>query len=365
MEDELGVSPVELAQTQRLSLAKQLLQDTDISLTSLALASGFGSVRRFNAVFAKRFGRAPSAIRRRPSKESETVTIRIDYRPPLNWTTMLAYLEGRAIPGVELVQDGSYKRTVELGAQRGLIEVCADSDKPALSVRLSISLVPKLSQIVPRLRALFDLDSRPDIVAEHLLMDPLLRPSITRCPGLRVPGAFDPFELGVRAILGQQISVAGATTLSGRFAQAFGHKIADAKNEVGLVVPSLVFPTAKTVAAQSAAKVRSIGLPKQRAATILVFAKAYEAGHIDIAGASDADTIVSAMQDLPGIGPWTAHYFAMRGLGWPDAFPAGDLGLRKALKVETASQASARTASWSPWRAYGAMHLWQSLSEKA
>lgn len=355
MESELGVSPVELAQTQRLSLAKQLLQDTDISLANLAMASGFGSVRRFNAVFATHFGRAPSAIRRRSVPESGSVTIRLEYRPPLEWPTMLAYLRARSIPGVESVDEESYARTVKLNGIPGWIEVRAVADKPALCATLSLNLVPCLSRVVPKLRSLFDLDARPDLVAAHLQDDAILRPSLQRLPGLRVPGTFDPFELGVRAILGQQISVAGATTLSGRFAHSFGEVLDQSTPRL-----NNVFPSASKVATLSLSKVRAIGLPERRAATILAFAKATSEGTFDSAGAHDASEVIKRIQELPGIGPWTAQYYAMRALSWPDAFPAGDLGLRKALGVKTASQASSKSAAWSPWRAYGAMHLWQS-----
>ena len=360
LEDELGVSPVEFAQTQRLSIAKQLLQDTSVPLSDVAHAAGFGSIRRFNALFRQRFARSPSAIRRTGATHLERgfIAIRLDYRPPLDWQAMLSFLAARAIPGVESVEAGTYRRSAKIGQCAGVISVRAARQTSALVANISLSLVPMLSQIVPRLRALFDLDARPTVVQQHLVADPILMQPVRSRPGLRVPGAFDGFELGVRAILGQQVSVTAATTLSGRFAARYG-----SPSEDGEASPPVVFPTAQQVAAHSSTHVKAVGIPLTRAQTIVAFARAIADGNVDLSRGLDPLRVIEDLQCLPGIGPWTAQYIAMRALNWPNAFPSGDLVLRKALGAKTASEAEKRTLGWQPWRAYGALHLWTVISQ--
>ncbi len=325
IEAELGVSPIELAQTRRVALAKQLLQDTALPLTEIAFASGFRSVRRFNRLFRDRFGRAPSSLRRGQPPASDALCIRLDYRPPFDWPAMLSFLKARAIAGVETIEDDVYERIVDGGTLR------VTHDGAHLRATLPLALAPKLPHLVPRLRALFDLDAQPELIARHLRRDSTLAPLVRARPGLRVPGAFDRFELGLRAILGQQVSVRGATTLAGRFFRAFGLGQAH-------------------IARLPEERIAAIGVPRARARSIIALAQ-----H-DLDAAS-----VESLLTLPGVGPWTAHYFAMRALAWPDAFPASDLGLRKALGVSTAKQAERRAERWQPWRAYAAMYLWSSL----
>jgi AraC family transcriptional regulator of adaptative response / DNA-3-methyladenine glycosylase II len=360
MEAELGVSPVELAQTRRLALAKQLLQDTTLPLTQVAFAAGFASVRRFNALFRQRFARPPSAVRRAhgPRDAGEFVSLRLDYRPPLDWDALRRFLAERAIPGVESVVDGEYRRTVALDGAAGWLAVSARRDRPALEARVSLSLAPQLTSVVARLRALFDLDARPEMIADHLGRDPLLAPHLKAHCGLRVPGAFDGFEMAVRAILGQQVTVRAATTLSGRLVRAFGETTA-----TGVPALDRLFPSPRTLAALSVGRLQELGMPASRARTLQQLARAVVAGRVDLAPTTVPETAIARWQAVPGIGPWTASYVAMRALGWPDAFPAADLGVRKALGARSAREAEARASDWRPWRAYAVMHLWSSLSQ--
>lgn len=353
METKLGVTPIELAQTKRLALAKHLLQETALPLAEVAFASGFASVRRFNAAFQARFERAPTEVRRQHGADAvsghETITLRLDYRPPFDWKTLLRFLAGRAIPGVESVADGDYRRGVTLSGKRGWVAVRQDPKRHALRARISISLAPVLTQVVARLRALFDLDAQPTIISEHLARDPLLAPLLAARPGLRVPGAFDGFEMAVRAILGQQVSVAAATTVSGRVVQRFGSEPEQ-------------FPSAERLARASLSEVASLGMPGARAQTILELARAVASGALVLSPDASPQATIDALIALPGIGPWTAHYIALRALRWPNAFPAADLGVRKALGVSTTRAAEERSALWQPWRAYAVLHLWTSLS---
>jgi len=362
METELGVSPVELAQSRRLALAKQLLQDTTLPLAEVAFASGFQSVRRFNALFQSRFGRAPSSLRREAdeAETSRALVLRLDYRLPLDWQQLLTFLRGRAIPGVEFVGESDYRRTVRLGGTKGWLTVRQDGKRPALLAEVSLSLAGVLMPVAARLRTLFDLDAQPTVIAECLGKDPLLAKHVQAHPGLRVLGAFDPFEMTVRAILGQQVSVRAATTLSGRLVARFGEPLDTPHAEL-----SRLFPSPETLAALTEDDVASLGLPGARARSLLAVARAVAEGSVRLDRHADVDATMAALEELPGIGPWTAHYVAMRALRWPDAFPASDLGIRKALGGLSAKETAGRAEAWRPWRAYAAIHLWTSLSEGA
>ena len=348
MEERLGVSPVDLAQTHRLALAKQLLQDTRISLTEIAFAAGFGSVRRFNAVFAERMGSAPRRFRGERPVTAGEITLRLDYREPFDWPLVLGFLRTRAIPGVETVGD-DYRRIVHLNGATGRIAVRHERNRLALVIEPS--LIAVAMPLVARVRRLFDLDARPDAIASVLERDPKLARLVAKRPGLRVPGAIDPFEAAVRAMLGQQVSVAAACTLAGRFAAKFGTPFED----------GVRFPTAAEVALASIEAVASIGLPAQRAVALHGVAAAIARGALRFDG-RDLDAFVATATALPGIGPWTAHYLAMRALHLPDAFPAADLGVVKALGG-TARENEARAAAWRPFRSYAVMHLWHSLGD--
>ena len=375
VESEMGVSPVELGQTRRLALAKQLLQDTTLPLADVAFSAGFGSVRRFNALFQERFGRPPTAVRRDHGAKAggDFITLRMGYRAPFDWDALLAFLAARAIPGVERVGAGRYARTVAWGEHAGWLSVTRDEGARSVIARVSLSLAPRLTGITSRLRSLFDLDAQPDVIEGQLGGDELLAPLVAKRPGLRVPGAFDGFEIAVRAVLGQQVSVRGATTLSGRLASRFGRPI-----ESGVVSPAgcpdtgaapgaegltHTFPGPEALARAGAEALRTIGLPGARAHAIAELARAVDEGRVDLSDGADPTATLRELLELPGIGPWTAHYVGMRALRWPDAFPAGDLAVRKALGVETARAAEERAKPWRPWRAYAAMHLWASLAD--
>jgi AraC family transcriptional regulator of adaptative response / DNA-3-methyladenine glycosylase II len=358
LEAELGVSPIELAQSRRLALAKQLLHDTELGIAEIALASGFASVRRFNAAFRDRFAAPPSQLRRRRAAGAGELILRLEYRPPLDWAALLAFLAPRALPGVEEVVDGEYRRTARLGDRTGTIAVQGEPARSALVARVSLPLAGAAMAVAARLRALFDLDAQPAQVSEHLGRDRRLRRSVARHPGLRVPGAFDPFEVAVRAVLGQQCSVRGATTLAGRLIAHFGRRL-EAPGSL-----THLFPSPAALASAPLEAIAAIGMPRARAGAIAALATAFAAGEVRLGRGTPVEEAVAGLEALPGIGPWTSHYVAMRALRWPDAFPSGDLVLRKALGGVSAARARARAERWRPWRAYAAMHLWQTFSEE-
>ena len=341
---EIGVSPVDLAQSCRLALAKQLLQDSTMSIVDVAYASGFGSVRRFNATFRERFGRPPSEVKRgrADSEIAPTIPLKLGFRAPLAWREMLAFLHARAIPGVERVDVDAlrYEREVTIGDARGHIAVTADMTARILRVDASPSLARCLMELAARVRALFDLDADSRAIDSHLRRDALLGRHVRARPGLRVPGAFDGFEIAVRAIVGQQITVAGATRLMGRIVTAVG--TLDARH----------------VARAGAGVLRSTGLTQARAQAICDLAHAVVDERVSLVRGANPKETAEALERIDGIGPWTANYIVMRALGAPDVLPSGDLGLVRALKT-TARALDRRGARWSPWRAYAAMHVWQ------
>lgn len=355
---ELGVSPVELAQTNRLLLAKRLIAETHLPLTQVAFAAGFESVRRFNALFRSHYRLTPSTLRRSssPSVGRDSLRLVLAYRPPLDWTALLRFLTARAIPGVECVMNDTYSRTIGIGERRGWLSVSPVADSHLVAVDLATSLAPALPAILSRLRNLFDLDARPDVIAEHLARDPLLATGVAQRAGLRVPGAFDSFELAMRAILGQQVTVRGATTLAGRFAERFGEAVYTPLPGLNRVTPS-----AHALATARRTALTALGLPTARAESLRNLAHVVSRGEIDLEPGIDPTATVSQLVKLPGIGPWTAEYIAMRGLRWPDAFPAGDLGLMKATRLDSTKLLERTAERWRPWRAYAAMHLWESL----
>jgi AraC family transcriptional regulator, regulatory protein of adaptative response / DNA-3-methyladenine glycosylase II len=350
VEAEMGVSPIELAQSRRLALARQLLADGNLPITEVAFASGFGSLRRFNALYRARCGQSPSAARRRRSATpgADSVTIRLGYRPPLDWEALMAFLAARAIPGVEEVAGGIYRRRVKAGASAGVLAVAHDPARNAVVARVPTALVRDLGAITARLRALFDLDARPDAIRQALADDPWLGPLVRARPGLRLPGAFDPFETAVRAVLGQQVSVRAATTLAGRLVEALGERLP----EGGL------FPTAAILAGATERHVAAVGVPRARARTLIALGCAVAERRLLLDLHGEGESTLAALAQLPGVGPWTGSYVALRGLHWPDAFPAGDLGVRRALGGVSEPRALEMAESWRPWRGYAVMHLW-------
>ena len=371
---EFGVSPVEYAQTQRLLLAKRLLTDTALPVTEVAFASGFGSLRRFNALFKQRYRLQPRQLRRHmhtqtahsrmraaplsgpAAPSADALQFELAFRPPYDWPALAAFLGARAIAGVEAVEGSAYRRTarVELDGKehRGWIEAALSPKKPALRVAVSASLARVLPPVLSRVKALMDLSCTPVEVAQAL-------GSLGAAhPGMRVPGAFDGFEVAVRAILGQQVSVAGARTVAGRFAQALGEPL-----ETPFASLTTVFPGAARVADAPAGRIARLGMPGARARTILALARAVADGEVVLMPNADIEATLERLRALPGVGEWTAQYIAMRALAWPDAFPHTDLGVMKALGTKDAKRVLAAAEGWRPWRAYAVMHLWNSLAK--
>ncbi len=353
-EAELGVSPIELAQTQRLLLAKRLLGETRLSQTEIAFASGFGSVRRFNALFKSRYGLSPRALRG-SANALEGLHCQLEFRPPFAWSRMLDYLRGRAVPGVERVDATHYRRTVAIDEHQGWIAVSSGKRDNALNVEISPSLAPVIGAVIARVKRLFDLAAVPDAVSGLLVQDPLLAKVVRKIPGLRVPGAFDGFELAVRAILGQQVSVKGATTLAGRWALAFGSPVATPYPELNRLTP-----TAQQMISVDVGAIAALGIVGARARCLSAMAKAVLEKRVVLTFAPNVEEQIEALLRLPGIGPWTAHYIAMRALHWPDAFPSGDLMLMRAANANQ-KQLQKLSQAWRPWRAYATHYLWQSL----
>jgi AraC family transcriptional regulator of adaptative response / DNA-3-methyladenine glycosylase II len=362
---EFGVSPVEFAQTQRLLLAKRLLTDTALPVTEVAFASGFGSLRRFNALFKQRYRLKPSQLRGQPRKHinssgsivADALNFELSYRPPYDWPALSAFLAARAVAGVEMVEGGRYRRTARIRVDgkdhSGWIEVSPSPKKPALRVAVAASLAKALPPVLSRVKALMDLACNPAEISAAL------GPLAGAHPGLRVPGAFDGFEVAVRAILGQQVTVAAARTVAGRFAAAFGDRI-----ETPFTGLSVLFPEAKRIAELPYGRIARLGMPGARARSLIALARAVADGDLDLMPNADIEATLDKLRALPGVGEWTAHYIAMRALAWPDAFPHGDFGVKKALGETDARKVLAAGEAWRPWRAYAVMHLWNSLEEE-
>lgn len=356
-----GVSPVDLAQTHRLLMAKRLLQETRLPITEIALASGFRSLRRFNALFRERYQLSPSQLRKEvvadsSSMDSSSIRLMLSYRPPYAWASMLAYLKRRAIPGVEWVTEEAYSRTVEIHQHQGWLSVTHAAKQPALEMELSASLLPVLPVVLGRVRRVFDLDARPDVINALLTQDPILKPMVDREPGLRVAGAFDGFETALRTILGQQITVAAATTLMARLCNHLTREIKTPFPELNRL----------PVHAAQAPKLDQdsfgkLGIIRQRSTSIIKLAEGVMNGSLRLEPGTHAAITAERLLDIPGIGPWTVQYLAMRVMRQPDAFPASDLGVRIALNRISAKEAEILSKSWSPWRAYAVQHLWNSL----
>ncbi|WP_211090162.1 DNA-3-methyladenine glycosylase 2 family protein [Pseudothauera nasutitermitis] len=364
--NEYDVSPIQYLQTCRLLLAKSLLTDTGLSVIDVAMAAGFGSLRRFNALFKKQYRLTPTALRRETARHGERgtgITLTLGYRPPYPWQQMLDFLAGRAIPGVELVRDGEYLRTVRFATEArqpvcGWIRVGHLVHKRALSVTVDAALLPVLSLVLARVRHLFDLCCDPDTVYAALAPMNAIRPGLC-VHGTRLPGCFDAFEMAVRAILGQQITVKAARTLAGRIVQAHGTPLATAIE--GL---THVFPSPETIAALDGPigeHLGPLGITGARARSIQALACALAAGEIDFGHGSPPQAQIGKLMEMPGIGEWTAQYLAMRGMGWPDAFPHTDYGVKKALAPRSPAQILALAESWRPWRGYATVNLWNSL----
>jgi AraC family transcriptional regulator of adaptative response / DNA-3-methyladenine glycosylase II len=364
----LGASPVAVAQTRRVLLAKQLIHETTLPMAEVAMAAGFGSVRRFNETFQSLFDRPPAALRRGRTAleglgEREGITLKLAYRPPYDWAGIISFLTARAIPGVESVAPQRYARVIASGETAGTLIV-----KPGkgnwVTATIRTSDLRQLPGAVARVRRLFDLAADPVAIGRNLAEDPALAARVAARPGLRVPGAWDGFELAIRAILGQQITVSAATALAGKLVAAYGTPLGINTAEAGL---THVFPRPERIASTDPATLSGVlGMPRARGAAICSLAGALMADPGMFGPARGLDDAVARLRSLPGIGEWTAQYIAMRELREPDAFPASDIGLLRALAGPdgtrpTPAELLRRAERWRPWRAYAALHLWQSV----
>jgi len=366
----LGASPVAVAQTRRVLLAKQLIHETRLPMTEVAMAAGFGSLRRFNETFQQLYDRPPSALRRlegadQPAGAAGAVTITLPYKSPYDWAGVIGFLQLRAIPGVELATPERYVRTIAVGDDQGLI-IVDPAERRRLRVSIRFPRVSALPGILARVRRVFDLAADPAAIAEHLGRDPALAPLVAARPGLRVPGAWDGFELAIRAILGQQITVSAARGLAHKLVQAHGQPLPEIAGgaEFGL---THVFPAP---AALADADFAALGMPRTRAAALAALTEAVIADPSIFGARRSLEDAISALRALPGIGEWTAQYIAMRELREPDAFPAADIGLLRAMAAADGRRPSpaellARAEAWRPWRAYAALHLWSSEGPKS
>ena len=365
----LGAAPVGVHGTRRLLFAKQLLTETALPITEVALAAGFGSLRRFNTCFREAYGLAPRALRQRPGAHAgDVLALRLAYRPPYDFAAMLDFLRGRALPGVEQVDGMAYRRAIGDAAAPGWLRVApwprtGGSQVHALQLQLHGCPPARLQAVVERVRRMFDLDADPQAIASVLGADAGLRPLLQSRPGLRLPSAWDGFEVAVRAVVGQQVSVAAARTITARIVQWHGSLLPPMAEAPGL---ERIFPTPAQLAG---ADLAGLGLPTARAASVRAMAQALVEGRVDFDRARTLEDIVARWSALPGIGPWTAHYIAMRALGHPDAFPVGDLVLQKQLAGDDpgsprlrAARLSQRAEAWRPWRAYAVIHAWRAAA---
>lgn len=361
--EEYHVSPVEYIQTCRLLLAKALLTDTNLPVTRVAMAAGFGSLRRFNDLFQKKYRLSPTCFRRQAgTKEAKNgaVTVALGYRPPYEWERLLRFLAMRAIPGVEAVSAGEYRRIVRAADKNGnalfgWIRVGNCPAKNLLTVAMSESLLPALPRLLGRVRDLFDLYCDPDVVSESLTAMNDVKPGVF-IRGLRVPGCMDPFELCVRAVLGQQITVKAAGTLAGKIAAAFGTPV-----DAGADMPRYAFPAPADILALDAPVEEAfgaLGVIASRSRAIYALAQRFAAREIDWELCAEPEAEMKKLTQIKGIGPWTATYIAMRAMKWTDALPETDLGIRKALEGRTPREILALSEAWKPWRSYATMALW-------
>jgi AraC family transcriptional regulator of adaptative response / DNA-3-methyladenine glycosylase II len=354
----LGATPSAVAQTRRLHFAKKLIDETGLPMSQLALAAGFGCVRRFNAAIRKTYKRAPTEIRRLARRSTiqpeNQYVFHLRFRPPYQWQSMLSFLAARATPGVEAVKCGSYFRSICVDGMPGYLEVSLDEDSDSLKVCIRFGDPRSLFFIVERIRAMFDLNADWTDIACALKTDPALEGLVESAPGLRVPGCWNGFELATRAILGQQITVRSATTLAGRIVKMFGRAFPATAELTHL------FPTPEVLAD---ADLSNIGMPRARGETIRALARAVCNRRISFDGIVESESFLARLMEIPGIGKWTAQYVAMRALGEPDAFPSGDAAVLSALNLSVASELERRAEAWRPWRAYATMYLWNAAKD--
>jgi AraC family transcriptional regulator of adaptative response / DNA-3-methyladenine glycosylase II len=360
--EHVGTTPDQLARSQRTHFARRLLEDTDLPVTDIAWASGFGSLRQLNRASQQVFHAPPTELRarrRRGDRLSDDggLTLRLPYRGALDWDALLAYFATRAIAGVEHVDGHSYRRTIEVDGLPGVLEL-RQGEAGTVVLRAHLADVRGLIHVVQRARQIFALDRDPSEANAHLARDPQLASAVAARPGLRVPGTWDPHETGVRAIVGQQVSVRGASTVTARIVERVGRRVPGFE-DLGL---THTFPDPATL---SQADLDGIGMPGARAAAIKAFAAAIDKGDLPIDGRLPTDELLRSITAIPGLGPWTASYLALR-MGEPDAFPVSDLGLRRAASPNREPLAPAaladRAEAWRPFRAAAAVRLWECVS---
>lgn len=363
-DQHLGASPVAVAQTRRVLLAKQLIHDTRLPMCEVALAAGFGSVRRFNETFRRLFKRPPSALRRKNvaslregSMAADGVTVRLRYRPPYDWSSMLAFLRARAIAGVEWIDGECYCRTFTQDGELGAVEIRHLAERECLSVNVRVADLRALPAIIARVRRVFDLGADVAEIGAHLAQDPLLAPLIAARPGLRAPGGWDGFELAMRAILGQQVTIEAARQLAGHLVRLCGSPMLAAQRTHALLTHA--FPTAAQV---RAADLTPLGMPAARKTALTSLAEAALANPDLFQPLASVEETVARLRAIRGVGEWTAHYIALRAVRETDAFPASDIGLlrgaaRNGMRPSPA-ELQDRAEPWRPWRAYAAQHLW-------
>jgi AraC family transcriptional regulator, regulatory protein of adaptative response / DNA-3-methyladenine glycosylase II len=358
--EHVGASPMAVAQTRRLHFAKRLLDETHLPITETALAAGFGSVRRFNDAFHSAYGLTPRELRSRrrsvPAVSGDEVALRMAFRPPYDWEHMWSFLATRALAGVERVDDRGYARTVACGAGHAIIQVRQLANENMLELRVRGAAPVALFSLSSTARRMFDLAADPGRIVPALEHDPSLAPLVRSHPGLRIPGAWDPFECAVRAVLGQQVSVAAGCTFAARLVERVGQPVSSGEPELTHLFPP--------PAALAHADLEGLGLTSARIGTLRVLAGAVRDG-LDLSG--PAEDVIGALTALPGIGTWTAQYVALRALGEPDAFLAADLVLRRVASSTDAPLSAraleARADAWRPWRGYAALHLWRAAAD--
>jgi AraC family transcriptional regulator of adaptative response / DNA-3-methyladenine glycosylase II len=360
------VTPIDYLSTQRLLLAKQLLTDTDMPVTQVALASGHASLRRFNAAFMQRYRMNPSALRKQASHapvaaarpRNSAPSLRLAYRPPYDIDGVLGFLAQRALPGVEAVDGLEMRRTMRWFHQgqwlRGWLQCRFVPMRNELHLGVAPALLPAVGAIMQRLRHALDLDADPSLI------DPCLAtmPAPPRA-GLRVPGAMDGFETATRIILGQQVTISAARTLTRRLLAELGQEI-----ETPFADLNRLFPGAADIAGADPERIGRLGIVRQRVAALQALAREVADGRIELHPAAPLTATLDALRALPGIGEWTVQLIAMRVLAWPDAFAATDIGVLNALGTRDVAQVQARAEAWRPWRAYAVMGLWQTLEDK-
>ena len=363
LREVVGTGPTQLAQSRRLWLARMLLDQTNLSVTDVAFASGYSSIRQFNDAFRRAFDATPSSLRRRPDTAATgatEVTLNLSCRGKAQWADLHRFLSARAITALEVAGDNYFRR----GVPGGWIELRGAEEDDRIVLNCALDRRDRVAQLVPMIRRVADLDTDLTPVAQQLSTDPELAARLSNRPLPRLPGAFDPFELAIRAVVGQQVSVAGAATTLGRLVELAAGLPETTAIETAAERPDQLLPGFPTADQVAVAPLDQLGMPGKRRATVLALATAVAEGTIDLSPAADREQTTAKLLEVPGIGPWTAGYIAMRALNDPDGWPVGDLVLRNSLGVD-AKTLEQRSEAWRPWRAYAAMTLWGTAGQAA